>query len=171
MDGWSGGAYAITADDSRHDAAVEVLMDAAFGPGRFAKTAERVREQSAPWREGSRLAFIEGVLVGACRLWPVAAGGRALFLGPIAVAGAHRSAGLGRRLVAACEAVAAEAGWPAVILIGERTFFKPLGYEPVEPGQIELPGPGVGPKLMWKALTPRGLDGLRGPLTGLRAAS
>lgn len=169
MDGWTGGAVAIIADDARHDAAVDALMDAAFGPGRFAKTAERVRERSSPWRAGSRLAFAGDVLVGACRLWRVQAGGRALFLGPIAVSSTFRSGGLGRRLVAACEAAAVAASHPAIILIGERSFFGPLGYETLPAGRIDLPGPGVGGKLLWKALRPGGLDQLNGPLNGLRA--
>jgi predicted N-acetyltransferase YhbS len=169
MDGWTGGAVAIIADDARHDAAVDALMDAAFGPGRFAKTAERVREHSSPLREGSRLAFACDALVGACRLWPVQAGGRALFLGPIAVSSTFRSGGLGRRLVAACEAAAVAAGEAAIVLIGEQSFFGPLGYEATPAGRIQLPGPGVGGKLLWKALQPNGLDRLSGPLHGLRA--
>lgn len=172
MDGWTGKALAIIPDDARHDPAVEALMDLAFGPGRFAKTAERVRERSLPWRDGSRLAFLGDQLVGACRLWPVTVGvAPALFLGPIAVDRAFRSGGLGRQLVASCEAAAAAAGHGAMILIGERSFFGPLGYEPVPPGRLTLPGPGVGAKLLWKALTPDGLAPLQGDLTGLRGSS
>jgi predicted N-acetyltransferase YhbS len=171
VDGWTGKALSIIPDDARHDRAVEALMDAAFGPGRFAKTAERVRETSSPWRSGSRLALSADRLVGACRLWPVTAGARALFLGPIAVDRSWRSGGLGRQLVAACEDAAAAAGEAAIILIGERSFFGPQGYEPVPAERITLPGPGVGARLMWKAIRPDGLDALSGPLTGLHEPS
>lgn len=171
MDGWTRKALALSSDDASHDAAVEALLDRAFGPGRFAKTAERVRETASLWREGSRIALQGGHVVGACRLWRVTAGAPALFLGPIAVDPAHRSGGLGRALVSACEAAAREAGWTAVVLIGEQGFFGPLGYEPPPAGRLSLPGPGVGPKLLWKALAPDGLIGLSGPLIGLRATS
>ena len=79
-------------------AAVEAVVLDAFGPGRFAKTAERLREGSVPIagfvaREGGRL-------IGSVRLWSVAVGNRrAAFLGPIAVDAAFRETGVGARLV------------------------------------------------------------------------
>ncbi|MDP2117919.1 MAG: N-acetyltransferase, partial [Brevundimonas sp.] len=71
--------------------AVEALVLAAFGPGRFAKTAERLRERA-------RIAagFVtreDGRIVGSVRLWSITVGGEAaLFLGPIAVAADCRRA-------------------------------------------------------------------------------
>jgi predicted N-acetyltransferase YhbS len=37
----------IVAEKPEHDAAIERVLDRAFGPGRFAKTSERVRERGA----------------------------------------------------------------------------------------------------------------------------
>ena len=75
----------IDVENAADAAAVEALVLAAFGPGRFAKTAERLREQ-APVAVG----FVarEGeTLLGSVRLWSITIGGTpALFLGPIAVA-------------------------------------------------------------------------------------
>ena len=53
-------------------AAVEALVLAAFGPGRFAKTAERLRE-----RAGVAAAFVareDGKVIGSVRLWRIAVG-------------------------------------------------------------------------------------------------
>ena len=63
---------------------VEALILAAFGPGRFAKTAERLREGSRP--AAGFVARRDGRIVGSVRLWPVLIGQTpGLFLGPIAV--------------------------------------------------------------------------------------
>ncbi|WP_429164830.1 GNAT family N-acetyltransferase [Bradyrhizobium sp. i1.8.4] len=67
-------------------AARDSLLDAAFGPGRFAKTSERLREGRKPARGLALVARCAGRLVGTVRLWPVVTGtGHAcLLLGPLA---------------------------------------------------------------------------------------
>ncbi len=65
---------------------VDALIARAFGPGRFAKTAERLREGGAPILDLSAVAWTDDGLVGCARMWPVAIGGApALMLGPFAV--------------------------------------------------------------------------------------
>lgn len=119
---------------------VEALVMAAFGPGRFAKTAERLREGSRPAagfvvREQDRV-------IGSVRLWPITVGETpALFLGPIAVEAGSRRYGLGADLVAACLAHAAEAGVDGVLLVGDRPYFERFGFKPapdaVPPGPVD----------------------------------
>ena len=77
--------------------AIEALLDHAFGPGRFAKASERVRE-FAPLRLDLSFCAWEGErLVGVVRQSEIAVGGRRLvFLGPLAVNAAARRL-LGRR--------------------------------------------------------------------------
>ncbi len=71
--------------------AIEALLDTAFGPGRFAKTAYRLREGVAPVDGLSFVAEEDGALIGSIRYWPVSIGGRpALMLGPIAVLSSQR---------------------------------------------------------------------------------
>ena len=48
--------YTISLDAPEHSDAVEALYDEVFGPGRFAKTAERLREL----RPGQRVLFMSG---------------------------------------------------------------------------------------------------------------
>ncbi len=82
----------ITRETTADAAAVDALVIAAFGPGRFAKTAERLRER-APLAAGFCL-HEDGRLIGSVRLWSVLTGGaRSVFLGPIAVDKPSRSAG------------------------------------------------------------------------------
>src|SRR3546814_17779304 len=65
----------------------EALLDRAFGPARFAKTSERLREGRLPVLALS--ARCDGALVGPLRLWAVAdaSGRRLLLLGPLAESG------------------------------------------------------------------------------------
>jgi predicted N-acetyltransferase YhbS len=120
--------------------AVAALIAAAFGPGRFAKAAERLREGRRPDPALSLVAWDGGRLAGSVRLWPVTVGGApCVFLGPIAVDLSWRGRGLGEALVEAACAAAAKAGWRAVLLVGDAPYFGRMGFE-AAPG-VEMPGP------------------------------
>lgn len=137
-------------------AAAEALVDRAFGPGRYAKSAERLREGNRHLPELSFVAEENGRLVGSVRLWPVSVGGReAVFLGPIAVDPSWRSRGLGQALV---ERACAAADCP-VLLVGDAPWFERMGFA-VAPGVL-MPGP-VDPR----RVLARGGEGLEGPVRG-----
>jgi predicted N-acetyltransferase YhbS len=137
-------------------AAVERLVLAAFGPGRFAKTAERLRE-----RAGVEAGFVVregGVVVGSVRLWRIAVGDvKALFLGPIAVHAASRRAGLGAELVQACVDHARAVDAAGILLVGDLPYFARFGFEVAQ--GVTLPGPADPRRVLWLALdgsTPSG---------------
>ena len=97
---------------------VDALIDRAFGPGRFTKVSERVREFATFAPELSVCAWSPGPagvgrLMGCARMWRVRVGGRpAMFLGPFAVEQGERNAGFGARLIArACEAAQGAGDW------------------------------------------------------------
>ena len=119
---------------------VEALVLRAFGPGRFAKAAERLREGRAPSYDLSFTAWDGRRLIGCARQWTVRIGETpAIFFGPIAVDPAWRSHGLGAALTErACEAAAA-AGHAVIVLVGDMPFFGPLGFA-VAP-KVIMPGP------------------------------
>lgn len=147
-------------------AAIAALVDAAFGPGRFVKAAERLRETNHPLADLSFTAHAHGALVGSVRLWPIHIGEQpAVFLGPIAVDTAWRKRGLGAALVRrACEA-AAKAGHPLVLLVGDPPFFGPLGFAMVPQGQVVMPGPVDPRRLMARPLSAGATDALQGMVT------
>lgn len=117
---------------------VEALVDAAFGPGRFGKTAERLREGSRPVL--SLVARRGRELVGTVRLWPVRVGeAQALFLGPIAVDAGTRGEGVGAALVEAAIDRSRKAGARTILLVGDLSFFGRFGFEIAE--GVRLPGP------------------------------
>jgi len=136
----------IEAETPADAAAVEALVLAAFGPGRFAKTAERLREQA-----GVAAAYVardEGRVIGSVRLWRVTVGGTpALFLGPIAVAPDNRKGGLGADLVQACVDHAARIGVD-ILLVGDMGYFERFGFA-VAP-DVKLPGPVDRARVLWR---------------------
>ena len=97
---------AETADDAQ---AIEHLHERTFGPGRFAKTAYRLRERTGHRPDLSFTARIGTLLVGSVWLTPVCIGeARALLLGPLTIEPPFRDRGIGlklmQRLIDACEA-------------------------------------------------------------------
>jgi predicted N-acetyltransferase YhbS len=143
--------------------AVDALIERAFGPGRYAKVSERVREGNRQLRDLSFTAMASGEVVGAVRLWPVLIGGtRGLFLGPIAVEQGWRKHGIGGDLVEHVIAAGAAAGEPFVLLVGDLPLFGPHGFEIAPQGRVILPGPVDLRRVLWRALRPGGLDGVAG---------
>ena len=127
-----------------HGQAIEALLIRAFGPGRFAKVSERVREIAEFAPELSFVAFEDGALVGSVRMWRVNCGDQPIvFLGPLAVEERARKHGLGALLVERACAAAQAAGEAAVVLVGDLPFFGRVGFE-IAP-DVGLPGP-VDPK-------------------------
>jgi predicted N-acetyltransferase YhbS len=162
---------AIVPETPFQHAAVEALFDQGFGPGRFAKTAERLREGNAPRLDLSRVAMKEHRLIAAGRVWPVQIGGAPiLFFGPFAVDEEERHHGLGRLILEDCLKAATEAGARAMLLIGSAGYFEQSGFSVVPQGLLSLPGPVDPARLLWRALQPGGLDGLSGAVTSPRAA-
>jgi predicted N-acetyltransferase YhbS len=125
-------------------AAVEALVLAAFGPGRFAKTAERLRERARI--AAGFVAREDGRIVGSVRLWSITVGGEAaLFLGPIAVAADCRRAGLGADLVQGC---VDHAGSVGILLVGDLPYFGRFGFRPAP--EVRLSGPVDQRRVLWR---------------------
>ncbi len=142
---------------------IDALIERAFGPGRYAKTAERLREGNVLRADLSFVAVAAGMVVGAVRLWPVLVGqARGVFLGPIAVEGGWRKHGVGAALIeTACAAVEA-AGEGFILLVGDPPLFGPHGFEVVPKGRVILPGPVDTRRMLWRETRPAGLDGVSG---------
>jgi len=123
-----------------HAAEIEALLTRAFGPGRFAKVSERVREFADFAPEFSFCAFEDGRLLGSVRMWRVSVGDQPIvFLGPLAVEESERKHGLGALLVERASEAAKAAGEAAVVLVGDLAFFSRVGFS-VAP-DVAMPGP------------------------------
>jgi predicted N-acetyltransferase YhbS len=144
---------------------IDTLIERAFGPGRFVKTAERLREGNTPRRDLSLVAWADGEAVGCVRMWPIHIGSSpAVLLGPFAVDDAWRSRGLGAQLIEEACAAAERADVGVVLLVGDEPYFGKLGFEIVPFGRAVLPGPVDGRRILWRALRPGALEDVAGPV-------
>ena len=159
-------ALPLVAETLGDRAAIDAFIDQVFGPGRYAKTAERLREGNVPLLDLSFVCWRGAEPIGCVRQWPILIGGApVVFLGPFAVDEGQRKHGLGAALInRACEAAAA-GGREAILLVGDLPYFGPLGFEVVPAGRIALPGPVDPRRVLWRALKPGGTDGLNGAVT------
>lgn len=149
--------------------AISRLHALAFGPGRFTRTAYRVREGKGMQSRFCRVAFLEGEMVAALRLTEVLIGGRpgAALLGPLAVHTNYRGQGFGRQLVREALEEMREAGVKLVILVGDEPYYGRLGFVPVPLGQITLPGPVNPARILAAELEAGALQSFDGPVTAM----
>lgn len=122
--------------------AFEALLDHAFGPGRFVKVSERVREFARFRPDLSFCAWDGDRLVGGVRQWEVHVGDRpVIFLGPLAVEADVRKYGTGGELVRRACLAAKAAGFPVVLLVGDEPYFERFGFSSAGTRSVVLPGP------------------------------
>jgi len=147
--------------------AIERLHERTFGPGRYAKTAYRLREQVEHRLDLSFTARIGTLLVGSVRLSPVRIGeSKALLLGPLTVEPAFRERGVGQALIARALKDAAAKGERLVILVGDEPYYGKSGFKPIPPGRVIMPGPVDPARLLVAELAPGAFDGVSGRVRG-----
>jgi len=143
------------------------LNDRVFGPGRFARTAYRLRESTEPDLSLSCVAWIGSLLVGANAMTPVFIGeSPALLLGPLIVEPVFRSRGIGEALVLRSLDCARDAGSGLVILVGDESYYGRMGFMRTPVGKIRFPGPVDPARVLYCELRPDAFAGVEGKLRG-----
>ena len=149
-------------------AAIERLHERAFGPGRFARTAFRLREGAAATPELCSIALVGTLLVGSIRLSPLAIGAeRALLLGPLAVDPAFEGRGIGAALIGRALEGAREDGHRLVLLVGDESYYARFGFRRA-PADLVLPAPVDRARLLLAELT-EGATAASGRVAALRS--
>ena len=145
---------------------IERLTERAFGPGRFARTAYRLREGILPDFSLSFAAHVGTMLVGANFMTRVHCGtSEGLLLGPLTVEPAFRSRGIGRALTTRSLDAAGSAGHALVILVGDEPYYRRFGFKHVPYGQLTLPGPVDPARLLYCELKPNSFARAQGQVT------
>jgi len=122
--------------------AVEALSADSFGPGRFAKSAYRLREGVDPIAALSFVAVENEILRGSVRFWPISVGGHEeLLLGPLAVQTGQRGKGIGIALMQAGIEAAKQGPWRGILLVGDEPYYAKVGFSRLPPGRVKFPGP------------------------------
>lgn len=151
-----------TTDDAL---AIERLHERTFGPGRYARSAYRIREKMQHQLDLSFTARIGTLLVGSIRLTRVCIGdSRALLLGPLTVEPPFRSHGIGRSLVERALKEAKDKGHRLVVLVGDEPFYGKSGFKRVPSGRAQMPGPVDRTRLLVNELAPGAFDNVSGDI-------
>jgi predicted N-acetyltransferase YhbS len=165
--------------DQAGEAAVERVLDAAFGPDRHKRTAYAIRKGTDCLPPVCFAAYDEdGELVGTIQAFPVALtdpDGRAhplIMIGPVAILPGRQGQGFGRALMAA-QLAAIEAGVEdgaaalPQVLIGDEPYYGKFGFSEAPRGW-KCPGPWDPQRLLVRAENPAILpsEGMLGPWLG-----
>ena len=126
-----------TAEDK---AAIDHVIAAAFGDGRFMRSVRHLRRAS---HEAS-LSFVttlQDKVIGSIRYWPILVGGRTqLLLGPLAVLPEHSGKGFGKALVAHSLSVAETTSYDFILISGEPDYYPRFGFAPASHELFLWPG-------------------------------
>ena len=122
--------------------AIDRLTARAFGPGRYARSAYRLREGVDPEPSLSFVACVGPLLVGSNVMTRIRCGDTpALLLGPLTVEPAFRKGGIGEGLILRSLDAAREAGHRIVLLVGDAPYYARFGFKRVPEGRITFCGP------------------------------
>jgi predicted N-acetyltransferase YhbS len=151
-------------------AAIERLHERAFGPGRFARTAFRLREGIDPYHSLCFTARVGTLLVGSIRLSPVEIGQgvAAVLLGPITIDPAFQGKGIGGALMRRAMETARREGHRLIMLVGDAPYYERFGFVVVPPGRLALPGPVDPRRLLVAELVDGAFNGVSGRVRGGR---
>ena len=123
-------------------AAIERLHERAFGPGRFARTASRLREGRPHEPALSFASHVGTFLVGSVRVTPIlAGGGPGLMLGPLTVDPAFEGRGIGAALMNASIEAARAHGHDLILLVGDAPYYQRFGFSAAPMAELAMPGP------------------------------
>ena len=143
--------------------AIERLHERTFGPGRYARSAFRIREGREHMLELSFTARIGTLLVGSLRLTPICIGETpALLLGPLTVEPPFRTRGVGRTLIKRALKEAESKGHKLVVLVGDEPFYGKSGFKRIAKGRVKMPGPVDPARLLVAELAPGAFEGVSG---------
>jgi predicted N-acetyltransferase YhbS len=157
-------SFEIAPELPMHADARETLLDTVMGPIRFRRASQRLRDGRLPAL--SHVALAGDDVVGTVRLWTVRACdlADALLLCPMAVAQERQGEGIGRALIGTAIAAAAEAGYGAIVLVGDQPYYGRFGFCAHAARRLVMPGPFERHRLLALALRPGALDCVHGVL-------
>ncbi len=133
------------------NAAIRVLVAAAFESETEADLVEAIRTSEHYIAEMSLVAELEGELVGHVMISGATLRSRTeerpiVMLAPLAVAPAHQRAGVGSALVRVVTGLADERGEPLVVVEGGPAYYRRFGFEPAYEHGIEITVPDWAPR-------------------------
>ncbi len=162
-------SFSIQHEQEADAETIERLHERAFGPGRFARTAFRLREGGVqPVLPLCFTARVGTLLVGSIRIYPLIIANKtpALLLGPITIEPVFQSKGVGGKLILKSMEEARKLGHKLVFLVGDAPYYTRFGFKPVKNRQVTLPGPADPQRFLVCELEEGAFEGVTGPMRG-----
>ncbi len=158
-------------------AAVEALLDRAFGRDRHQRTAYKLRAGVGAIPELSFAAIEDGAFVGSIQCWPVDLHGDdgsthpMVLVGPVAVEPARQRGGLGKELVHQALDAAVELDMDgAMMLVGDPEYYGRFwGFTAEATDGWRLPGPVERHRVLARGTDVPAIAGLLGPRVAVAA--
>lgn len=155
----------LAADDGQ----IARLHDRAFGPGRYARTAYRLREGLPHRADLSFTTLVGTLLVGSVRLSSIRSGGiNAVMLGPLAVEPAFEGRGIASALIRESLDACRAAGEQLVMLVGDPPYYSRFGFQVAPAGSMTLPGPVDPARILYVELVPGAFERARGEVSAVQ---
>jgi predicted N-acetyltransferase YhbS len=155
----------ITPETAEDSEAIDRLHERTFGPGRYARTAYRIREAIAHRLDLSFVARIGTLMVGSVRLSAVRIGATpALLLGPLTVEPPFRERGIGKALLERALDEAKSKGHRLVVLVGDEPYYGQVGFKRIPKGVATMPGPVDPARLLVAELVDGAFADVSGPI-------
>lgn len=147
---------------------INELAMRSFGPGRFSRTAHRIRESAAIVDDLSHIAWVGEELAGSIRFAAIQIGecSDALLLGPLMVEAKWTGKGCGRALIEKGLELAKAQGFALVLLVGDQPYYERFGFQRIPYGQIQMPGPVDPARLLGVELVSGALNEFEGLVQG-----
>lgn len=161
--------FVLSPEQPHHHIAVEDLHALVFGPGRFVRTAYRVRGRQGHDRDLSLVAYLHDELAGAIWQTRVLIGQTpSVLLGPLAVRPDLAGKGCGMALLTAALDCARAEGAPSVVLVGDAPYYVRAGFTPIKHQRIGWPGPVDPARVLGLEFQPGAIAALSGPIRAAR---
>src|SRR3954467_10882164 len=156
-------SFTILTEKPEDADAIERLHERTFGPGRYARTAYRIREQMPHRLDLSYTARIGTLLGGSVRLTAGRIGETpALLLGPLTIEPPFRDKGIGKAMMERALKDARDKGHKLVVLVGDEPYYARVGFKRVPRGTITMPGPADPARILAVELIEGALAGVSG---------
>lgn len=123
------------------ESALNILLDDAFGPDRYGRTAYLLRKSMIAIDHLSFAILDDQMLVGSIQCWPIRVADAALILvGPVAVATNRQNKGIGKQLMQLMLSAATRNDAP-MVMIGNPEYYGRFGFSAEGTAGWILPGP------------------------------
>lgn len=158
-------SLSITFENADDAEAIERLHERTFGPGRYVRTAYRLREDVPHRLDLSFIARIGTLMVGSVRMSSIRIGTTpALLLGPLTVEPPFRERGIGRALIERALGEAKAKGHRLVVLVGDEPYYGRAGFRRIPKGVATMPGPVDPARLLVAEIVAGAFDNVSGPI-------